>query len=261
MSTFFQLTYPFSWTLYSKKLIEKIENPKMAGRFTQEEADMRDLRLVEGVEGSIEAGSIVHFYWLVDKDDGQLVDVRFQAYGPSALIGAAQGTAELLIGKNYDQARRISTDLLDKELGDKNETAAFPKENYPYLNLVLGAIDQASEKCTDLPLPDLYVMMPGPHEIGDVVEGGIPGWKEYPLKKKLALIEDVLDREIRPYIALDAGGVEVINLLNDQEVVITYQGSCSSCYSSIGTTLSFIQQMLRAKLHPDIIVTPEIDLT
>lgn len=259
MSGFSQLTTPFCWRQYSKKLATRIESPKSAGFFTQIEADNRDVRLVEGISGSCESGNLIHFYWLVDKDDGILIDVRFQAYGNSALIGAAQVAAEVLKGKNYDQAKRVTADLLDKEVRDKDAEAAFPKESYPHLNLVLEAIDHASAKCTDLPLPELYIFTPAPRDIGEVIEGGIPGWKELPLKKKLAAIEEVLDREIRPYIALDAGGVEVLNILNDQEVIITYQGSCTSCYSSVGTTLSFIQQMLRAKVFPEIIVKPEID--
>ena len=81
---------------------------------------------------------------------------------------------------------------------------------------------------------------------------------ELTLKKKIAVIEQVLDQDIRPYIALDAGGVTVLNLLNDKELIIGYQGSCTSCYSSIGTTLSYIQQVIRAKVHPTIVVVPDI---
>lgn len=253
------LTHPFPWNLYSKKLKAKIENPRAAGIFLKEDAEARGMRLAEGEEGSIENGNLVHFYWLVDKEDGVIVDVKFQAFGQTALIGAAEAAATLLIGKNYDQALRISADLIDKEVRDKESEPAFPRETYPHLNLVLGAIENASAKCTDLPLAEAYIAPPVPLDIGEVLEGGYPGWLELPLKKKLALIEEVLDRDIRPYIALDAGGVEVINLLNDREVVITYQGSCTSCYSSVGTTLSYIQQVLRAKVFPDIIVIPDID--
>lgn len=259
MTDFSKLTLPFTWSLYSKKLVQKIENPKAIGILTKEEADERDLRFVTGEEGSIENGGLVRFYWFVDKEDGNLVDVKFQAYGNSALLGAAEEACSLLIGKNYDQAKRMTADLIDKELRDKDSIAAFPKEAFPYLNLVLGAIDNASALCNDLPLPDLYISTPAPRDIGEVLEGGIPGFKEFALKKKLAAIEEVLDREVRPYIALDAGGVEVIGLVNDREIIIAYQGSCTSCYSSIGTTLSFIQQMLKAKVHPDLIVTPNID--
>lgn len=254
-----QLTTPFPWARYSKKLIAKIGGPRSAGWFTEEEAEARQVRLAVGKQGSISQGNVVNFYWLVDKDDGIIIDAKFQAYGQSALIGGAEAACELLVGKNYDQAKRISADLLDKQMRDKSDRPAFPKETYPHLNLILEAIDLAAEQCTDIPFADTYVAPPVPKEIGEVVPGGYPGWKELTLKKKIAVIEQVLDQDIRPYIALDAGGVNVLNLLNDKELVIGYQGSCTSCYSSIGTTLSYIQQVIRAKVHPDITVVPDID--
>lgn len=254
------LITPFPWSRYSKKMAAKIEQARCAGWFTKEEAEARLMRLAEGREGSIADGNEVVLYWLVDKDDGIIVDAKFQVYGQSVLIGAAEAACELLIGKNYDQARRISADLIDKQVRDKSDIPAFPKETYPHLNLILGAIDMAADQCTDIPFADTYVTTPIPVDMGDVTPGGYPGWLELPLKKKLAVIEQVLDQDIRPYIALDAGGVSVLNLLNDKELVIAYQGSCTSCYSSIGTTLSYIQQIIRAKVHPDITVVPDTNM-
>lgn len=253
------LTTPFPWARYSKKLATKIDQARCSGWFTQEEAEARLMRLAKGKEGSLVDGNAVILYWLVDKDDGIIVDAKFQVYGQSVLIGAAEAACELLIGKNYDQARRVSADLIDKQVRDRSETPAFPKETYPHLNLILGAIDQASDQCTDIPFADTYVSTPMPTDMGEVLPGGYPGWSELSLKKKLAVIEQVLDQDIRPYIALDAGGVNVLNLLNDKELVIAYEGSCTSCYSSIGTTLSYIQQVIRAKVHPDITVVPDIN--
>lgn len=251
------LTASFPWARYSKKLAAKIELARYSGFFTKEEAEARMLRFVEGKEGNIEEGNCVILYWLVDKDDGIISDAKFQAYGQSVLIGAAEAICELLIGKNYDQARRVSAELIDKHFRDRSEVPAFPKETYPHLNLILEAIDHAADQCTDIPFADTYVSTPIPSEIGEVLPGGYPGWLELPLKKKIAVIEQVLDQDVRPYIALDAGGVSVLNLLNDKELVIAYQGSCTSCYSSIGTTLSYIQQIVRAKVHPDITVIPD----
>jgi NifU-like protein len=251
------LTQSFPWTRYSKKLSQKLSWLRNAGILTQEEALARNLRLATGEEGSIQDGNFIRFYIFVDKEDGHLVDAKYQAFGQSALIAAAETACELIVGKNYDQASRISADLIDKSLRDKDSENAFPSETYPHLNLILSALEQASDKCTDLPLPEAYVSMPAPADIGEVSE--VPGFLEMSLKKKLAVIEEILDRDIRPYISLDGGGVQVINLLNDKEVVITYSGNCTSCYSSIGTTLSYIQQVLRAKIHPSIIVIPDID--
>ncbi len=254
------LTTPFPWNRYSKKLAAKIENPRNIGLFTPEESEQRGMRLAIGTEGRVEDGNSIRIYWLVDKDDGIIVDAKYQLLGQSALIGAAEAACELIIGKNYDQAKRVSADLIDRHLRDRAEDQAFPKETYPHLNLVLGALEMAAEQCTDIPFADTYVASPVPSSIGEVLEGGYPGWSELTLKQKISLIEEVLNRDVRPYIALDAGGVEVINLLEDKEVIITYQGSCTSCYSAIGTTLSYIQQVLRAKVHPSLVVVPDIDM-
>lgn len=253
------LSTPFPWTNYSKKLANKIEKIRNAGFFSSEEAEARDLRLVIGESGKLEDGNIIKFYWLVDKDDGIIVDAKFQVFGQTALLGAAELACDLIIGKNYDQAKRISTTLLDQQARDKPDIAAFPKETAPHLNLVLEALEQASEHCTDLPLASSYVAPPMKMEGLEVREGGYPGWLELSLEQKLIVIEEVLDQDIRPYIALDAGGVEVIRLVNNQELFIAYQGSCTSCYSSVGTTLSYIQQILRAKILPTMIVTPDLN--
>lgn len=255
------LTTPFPWARYSKKLIAKIDKLRCAGFFTQEESDARDMRLVTATAGRIEDGNMIRFYWLVDKDDGVIVDAKFQAFGQSALLGAAEIACELLVGKNYDQAQRISTTLIDQQVQDRADTSAFPKETTPHLNLVLEAIDAAAEQCTDLPLASTYVAPPMPLEMGEVLEGGYPGWEELSLEKKILVIEEVLNHDVRPYIALDAGGVEVLNLINGKELIIAYQGSCTSCYSSIGTTLSYIQQVLRAKVHPTLVVVPHLENT
>lgn len=254
------LTTPFPWSRYSRKLAAKIERPRNVGIFTEEESIERGVRFVKAAEGDVEDGNAVILYWLLDKEDGSIIDAKYQAWGQSALLGAAEAAAELLVGKNYDQAKRITADLIDKQVRDKADEPAFPQEAYPHLNLVLGAIDHASEQCTDIPLPTAYVAPPAPMEIGEVLEGGYPGWDELSLKQQVALIEEVLDRDIRPYIALDAGGVLVADLIGGRELIITYEGTCTSCYSAVGTTLSYIQQILRAKIHPDLKVTPDLNL-
>lgn len=252
------LTTPFPWTRYSKKLVSCIERPRAAGVFTKKDAENRGMRLAVGSSGSIEGGNYLRFYWLVDPEDGALVDVKFQVFGQSALIGAAQAASEALIGKNYDQARRLPAELIDQQVRDKPNQHAFPDETAPHLNLALEAIDEAAEQCTDLPLPTSYVAPPVSGPITGVIEGGYPGWEEMGLKKRLALIEQVIGQDVRPYIEMDAGGVEVLNLLNEREVIIAYQGACTSCFSATGATLSYIQQVLRAKVHPDLIVIPEM---
>ena len=252
------LTQPFPWSRYSKKLQAKIARPRCGGFFTASQSEERGMRLASGQAGGVDQGNLIIFYWLVDPEEGNIVDARFQAYGQSALIGAAEAACELVVGKNYDQARRLSADLIDKQVRDRSDEPAFPKETSPHLNLVLEAIDHAAQQCMDIPLSAHYVAPPAPKDIGEILEGGYPGWDTLSQPQKILLIEEVIARDIRPYIELDAGGIEVIDLIQGQEVLIAYKGSCTSCFSATGTTLSYIQQVLRAKVHPNLHVTPDL---
>jgi len=253
--SFSALIQPFPWFRYSRKLRERILSPRNTGIFTANEAKERGMRLAVGFDGSIQNGNAISLYWLVDPDDGVIVDSKFQVYGQSALIGAADAACEVLVGKNYEQARRLSAELVDREMRDKQDSPAFPWETAPHLNLVIGAIEEAADQCTDIPMAGTYEAPPAPEitEAGD----GYPGWDLLPTDQQTKVLEDVLDHEIRPYIALDGGGVEIVKL-DEKKVFIAYQGNCTSCMSSVGATLSYIQQTLRNRVHPAIVVIPEL---
>jgi NifU-like protein len=247
------LSYP--WSRYGKKLIQKIEQPRHGGFFTHEEAKERGMRLVIGAGGNLEEGNYIQLCFFIDEQDGVIADAKFQVFGPSALIGAAEAACELLVRKNYDQARRVTAELIDKHMRDKNEKAAFPEEAFPYLNLTLEAIDQAMEQCLDIPFAEAYV--PSPVEAHGETGSGYPGWNTLNREQKIAVIEEVIATEIRPYIELDAGGVQILDLINGRELIIAYQGACTSCYSATGATLNAIQEILRSKVDPELIITPD----
>lgn len=243
------------WLRYSKKLIAKILNPKSAGIFLAEEAVARQMRLVIGKEGSLKEGNCLWLYWLVDESDGVIADAKFQAFGHSSLIGAAEVACELVLRKSYEKATRISADLVDRHVRDKNDLPAFPEEASSYLNLVLSAIEAAADQCTDIPfIEELHSPPVFSEQSGEIYSG----WEGLTSSQKIEVIEGVIATDIRPYVELDAGGVRVLNLLEDREVVIAYQGACTSCYSATGSTLNAIQQILRAKVHPNLIVTPDM---
>ena len=246
-----RLIQPFYWELFSKKLREKIDRLRYVGFFSVKEAGEKGMRLVTGREGK------VCLYWLVDETDGVIADAKFQAWGPIGLIAAAEIASELVLRKNYDQASRVTADLLDQHVRDKKEVAAFPKECHAHLNQVLAAIDNGVQQCLDIPYAASYDTTPIEADFGEIA-GGIPGWEQFSTDQKIYLIEEVIDKEIRPYVELDAGGVKVLSLKEEKEVIIAYEGSCTSCHSSTGSTLSAIQQILKARVHPTLFVTPQL---
>ncbi len=242
------LLQPSIWEKFSKKLREKIDRPRFVGFFHAE--DDRGMRLVIGQEG------MLRLYWLVDESDGIISDAKFQAYGPPQLLAVGEIVSELVLRKNYDQASRITAELLDQQCRDKKDVEAFPKEAYSYLNQAISAIDRAVSKCLDIPFAASHDATPIEYDFGEV-PGGIPGWEAFALDQKKKIIEEVIDKEIRPYIELDAGGVSVVDL-KGSEVWIVYEGSCTSCHSSTGSTLSAIQKILQARVFPDLIVIPQL---
>lgn len=247
----------FPWTLYSAKLKKQILNPRSVGFFEPVEAEQKNLKRITQGLGNCSEGNKLCFFWLVDPEDGVIADAKFQAFGHSALIGAADIACGFVIGKTYQQVARISPDLLDRQARDKGEKNAFPSSALSHLNMVVDLIRLCAHSCSDVVVSQEKVL-PIAAEVEGGAQGGYPGWHDLSPKEKLQLIEEVLNQDIRPYIELDEGGVEVLELAGNH-VKIAYQGSCTSCYSAVGATLSYMQNVLRSKLSSDLEVTPDLD--
>ncbi len=249
----FALSFP--WARYSKKLAQKIENPRRSGFFTEEEAKARSMRLASSRQGTPHEGNCVSLYLLVDESDGVIADAKFQAFGQSALIGAAEAACEILVRKNYDQAHKLTADLIDRQVRDKPDIPAFPEETFAHLNLVLDAIEEATEQCVGIPLPEVYTATP--IESHESAETGYPGWDLLSREQKIAVIEEVIAAEIRPYIELDAGGIQIVDFIDDRDLIIAYEGACTSCPSSTGATLNAIQGILKSRVDSRLVVIPD----
>ena len=256
MSRFNLMVRPFSWEQYSKRVHRAINDPLSNGILSLDAASKKNARFVRSHVRSADSAQIVQMDWYVDLEEGIVLDAKYQLIGHSALIGILEYLIPLVIGKNYDQARRISADLIEQNLKDKMGRT-LPEECSSHINLILDLIDLLSAQCDDIPLSHTYV---APPVQSSVIDGnGYEGFKDLSLKQKIAVINQVLDEEVRGYIALDGGGVEVINLINDKEVLVAYQGACTSCFSATGATLSYIQQVIQAKVDPDLVVVPDLE--
>ena len=64
-------------------------------------------------------------------------------------------------------------------------------------------------------------------------------------------INAILDERIRPGLAGDGGGIEIIGL-NEKRLTIRYQGACGSCPSSFTGTLMAIESILQSEVDPEL---------
>ncbi|GAB4187444.1 MAG: hypothetical protein Tsb0015_06170 [Simkaniaceae bacterium] len=250
---------PFTWQGYSRKLKDRIIDCCHSGILLVDAKRSPEMRYVFGKEGSAEENNAVCMYLLIDETDGIIADARFQAFGPSVLIGFAETVCELILRKNYDQAMRINADYVEKYLQDRKNIQPFPNDTAGYLNIVLSALEEAVAKCYDIPIENpSSTPLNDYHNISE--EENHPDFLNYTEEEKRRVLEKVLSNDIRPYIELDAGGVEIVQIKDQKQVIIRYEGACVSCYSATGATLESIQNILRMKIHPAIEVIPDLTM-
>lgn len=208
--------------------------------------------LATGEEGEISEGNFVRLFLLVDEEDGVISDCKYQCYGNVPLIAAMETLSDAVVRKNYDQARRITPEILEKE-GE-----GFPVEYTSFLVFVLSALDAAIIQCLHIPLQEGYIAPPTPIKEALPGEELYPNWLDLNEEEKMAVLVHTLDTEIRPYLELDEGGAKVVGISDAIRVLISYSGACSSCYSSIGATLNAIQNLFRQRIYKGLIVEPDL---
>jgi NifU-like protein len=71
--------------------------------------------------------------------------------------------------------------------------------------------------------------------------------------QKIALIQKVLDEEVRPVLIADGGDVELYDVDGDI-IKVLLQGACGSCSSSTATLKIAIEARLRDRINPNIVV-------
>lgn len=84
-----------------------------------------------------------------------------------------------------------------------------------------------------------------------------PGPKKLSTVQRIALIQKVISEEIAPALHGDGGGVELIDV-RDNDVIVKLIGACSHCSSANFTIQNLVQMKLREKVHPDIRVVEEL---
>ncbi|MCL1856409.1 MAG: Fe-S cluster assembly protein NifU [Kiritimatiellaeota bacterium] len=97
---------------------------------------------------------------------------------------------------------------------------------------------------------------------GDISDGddsrrGAPACAPSPPKmtilEKIRLIEEVIDREIRPLLALHGGGINLVDIDGD-EVTVAFSGMCAGCSSALLTLNGLVQAKLREHVSPTLSV-------
>lgn len=217
----------------------RLAHPLFLGVLGEAEAAARGCRLVSashGVEGTPQSVALT---LLVD-GAGTVRDARWQSTAADEQRAAYDVMAELTIGRTADQLTAISPRVVDAKLREPGGGAVLDLSHDP--DQAFYVLVKAAERCRPAAAP----------ASGGTTAQSLP-WTEIGLFEKVRRIEAVLDQHVRPALANDGGGIDLVDL-DGEELSVQYQGACGSCSSSIGGTLQFIQDSLNNHLSTTLTI-------
>lgn len=210
---------------------------RSVGTLTEADAAAHGGRLVAATHGADGTPEHIALTLIVDQG-GVVTHARFTSKATGELLAAYDAMVELVVGRMLVDARDITPRAVEAFLrGDRPEPAFDVAMDGDKPFFVLTKAAQALERPKDAP----------------ATADQLP-WSEVGLFEKVRRIESVLDQHVRPALASDGGGIDLVDLQND-ELIVQYHGACGSCSSSIGGTLTFIQDSLNSHLGTALKIT------
>jgi NifU-like protein len=116
------------WEQYSRKVNERMTNPRYLGEITEEEAKAMGARLVVADWGAEVCGDAIRLYWAVDPETDRIIAARYKTFGCGTAIASSDVMAELCIGKTVDEAVKITNLDVERALRDDPDKAAIPPQ-------------------------------------------------------------------------------------------------------------------------------------
>ena len=268
---------------YTNKVKDHFLNPRNVGVI--EDADGI------GEVGSLACGDALTLYLKLD-DNERIKDAKFQTFGCASAIASSSALTEMIKGLSLAEAEKITNeniadflgglpkekmhcsvmgrDALEKAVanyrgeGEKKVEGEIVCECFGVTDL---EIERAVRENSLKTIEDVthYVKAGGGcescHEkIQEIIDTSLG--KERPAKKKvirltniqkIKLIEETLEREIKPALKKDGGDIELVDV-DGNNVLVKLQGTCATCSASQITLKHYVESKLRELVTPELLV-------
>ena len=268
---------------YTNEVKEHFLNPRNVGVI--ENADGI------GEVGSLACGDALKLTFKLDKDQ-KISDAKFQTFGCASAIASSSALTEMLKGLALDEAAKITNDDIAQYLGglpkekmhcsvmgrDALEKAIAHYRGEPD-KMIEGEIvcecfgvteieiERAVKENNLKTIEDVtgYVKAGGGcgncheriEEIIASVSGMQPKEERKPKKltniQKIKLIEETLEREIKPALKKDGGDIELVDFVGNT-VYVELLGTCSSCSASQVTLKHYVETKIKELVSPELVV-------
>jgi len=268
---------------YTDKVKDHFLNPRNVGVI--EDADG------VGEVGSLSCGDALTLFFKLDAQ-GRIKEAKFQTFGCASAIASSSALTEMMIGKTLEEAEKITNDDIASFLGElpkekmhcsvmgqealekaiacyRGETIKKPEGNL--LCECFGITDRQIESAVRdhrlFTIEDItgHLKAGGGcgkcHEniqsIIDQVQGKPKAMRPAPVPltniQKIRLIEETLEREIKPALHQDGGDIELVDV-DGQRVMVKLRGTCAGCKASQVTLKNTVEAKLRELVSKDLVV-------
>lgn len=269
---------------YTEKVKDHFINPRNVGSIDQPDGI--------GEVGSLACGDALKLTFKLGEDH-KISDAKFQTFGCASAIASSSALTEMIKGLTLEEAAQVTNEDIAKYLGglpkekmhcsvmgrDALEKAiahyrgaSAPKKEGEIVCECFGITDleiiRAVQESNLKSVEDVtdYVKAGGGcgnchgriEEIISEVRGKpilvTPVPRALTNVQKIKLIEETLDREIKPALKKDGGDIELIDL-DQNTVFVRLRGTCSTCAKSEVTLKSYVETKLKELVSQDLVVS------
>lgn len=270
---------------YTDKVKEHFLNPHNVGEVESPDG--------EAEVGSLACGDALKLTFKLDENK-RIKEAKFKTFGCASAIASSSALTEIIKGMTLDEALKVTNQDIANYLGglpdEKMHCSVMGKqalekaiENYrgaPALEAgakiiceCFGVTDKEIERAirennlSTVEEVTNYTKAGGGcgncqdaiQQIIDKVKGepaAVPKKPRLTNLQKIRLIEETIEREIRPSLKNDGGDIDLIDVVGNRVIVAT-RGACASCKASGITLKHFVEQRLKELVSPDVTVEEE----
>ncbi len=268
---------------YTDKVKDHFLNPRNVGVI--ENADG------VGEVGSLACGDALTLYLKIDTDE-RIEDAKFQTFGCASAIASSSALTEMLKGLTLEQAEKITNEKISNYLGglpkEKMHCSVMGRDalskaiaNYRGVpeQKVEGEIVCECFGVTDVEIKKAVMenALTSIEDVTNYVKAGggcgnchdkiqeiinsvafiTPPVKDKSVRltniQKIKLVEETLEREIKPALKKDGGDIELVDV-DGNVIMVKLHGTCASCSKSQITLKHYVELKLREFVTPEIIV-------
>ncbi|MFH0998294.1 MAG: Fe-S cluster assembly protein NifU [Pseudomonadota bacterium] len=268
---------------YTDKVKDHFLNPRNVGEIENPDG--------VGEVGSLACGDALTLYFKLD-DQQRIKEAKFKTFGCASAIASSSALTEMLIGKTLEEAETITNENIADYLGglprEKMHCSVMGRDA---LEKAITCYRGSSEKkiegeivCECFGVTDIQIErtvrenhLTTIEQVTDYVKAGggcgnchekiqeiintvlgkeAPARKKSPILtnlQKIKLIEQTLEREIKPALNKDGGDIELIDV-SGNIVQVRLRGTCATCKKSQITLKNYVEAKLRELVTPELVV-------